>query len=194
MEAVNHDPFDVRDEELDDLFAEHEAREQESNADASGFYPIEVHDVHDQMEAERHMESMQRIHRDIQQLENHRQGLIDRADQWFEKQSTSLLKRINWHEESLRGYIAITGKKTVKLINGTIKTRSGSESTVITDEEAFMAWARKHNTELINEKTTYSPAKKAIKDSVSAGGQMPDGVEFVTGEPSFKVDLAGADQ
>ena len=186
MEALKHDPFDVRDEELDELFAEHEAQRADDSGD---FYPIEVHDVRDELEAERHLESMQRVQRDIDKLAAHRDAMIKRAEDWYDERSSSLSNRTAWHLDGLRNYLSLTGKKTLKLIGGVIKTRAGSEKTIV-DDEKFMEWAILNGYDnLITTKTTHAPKKAEIKKWVNEGGTIPPGVSFEKSDASFKVEL-----
>jgi len=184
VEAVKFDPFALDDEEMDELFAQFVEGEEKS----TGFYPMQVHDVQDELEAERHLTSMQRLELEDAKLQAHRDAMIERANDWYDKQSKPLAKRSMWHSDALKAYLSIVGKKTLKLVNGVIKSRAGGEKTVV-DDSQFLPWAEENYPTLINETTTYTPIKKDIKKLHKEKGILPPGVEFVVSEDSFKVEL-----
>lgn len=185
MEAAKYLPLDPCDEELDELF--------EQNGDDLPISPV---NVDDEIDAERHLESLARLDRDLAKLQAHRSAMVQRAEDWYEKQSRTLKRRTLWHSESLRCYLQLLGRKSIKLVNGTLKIVKGRESLKLVDVDGnetkdgsiFIAWAKKNNrSDLIRTKIIEEADKKAIKES----GIMAPGVKLVMGEDSFSIKLSG---
>ncbi|MBU2177746.1 MAG: host-nuclease inhibitor Gam family protein [Gammaproteobacteria bacterium] len=186
MEATRPIPMDPRDEELNELFEQ-----------AGDELPISPVDVDDEVDAERHMESLERLEHDLRKLRNHREAMIRRATDWYETQSRTLERRKLWHFESLKFYLHLLGKKSLKLIGGTLKVTAGRESMKMVDAEGnevkdpavFIAWAKANKRDdLICTKIVEEPDIKAIKKS----GIMPPGIKVVTGESKFSIKLSGS--
>ncbi len=73
---------------------------------------------------------------------------------------------------------------------GTVGLTAGRESIRVTDKAALVAWAQEHRPDLLS----YDPhiaeddLKRLIRE-VEATGDLPDGMDLVTGEPFASVRL-----
>ena len=76
------------------------------------------------------------------------------------------------------------GKKSVKLISGTVGFRQAPASLVVNDEAAAIGWLQGHGKdELVRVK--YEVNKTAVKKLIESSGEVPDGCEMKQGEIRF---------
>ena len=141
--------------------------------------------VSDSSQAEAHLKALDYWRYEAEQINEHAEKQIERAKQWREEQLSTINKRINYHESGLIAFLQTQGKKTVKLINGTIKRIAGRDRVEVNDFGALLAYDQgKRGLVRIKQE----PDKKAIMDHIKASGELPNGVDLVTGEDSFKVE------
>jgi len=141
--------------------------------------------LQDDEDAERYLESIRALRAELGRDTAHRDKELERIYEWFDEREATIKKRIDRFAERLREYLMLKGKKTMKLINGTVKTRAGSISTVVHDVAAFMKWAEKHPQYLRIKK---EPDKTAIKKAHDDSEIVFPGVKFEKGEASLTID------
>lgn len=78
------------------------------------------------------------------------------------------------------------GKKSVKLLSGTVGYRQAPASLVVTDEEAAVMWLKNHAAGCIRTKEEIN--KSFTKKFIEENGEVPDGVELRAGDIRFYVD------
>lgn len=142
--------------------------------------------VDDQNQAESHLRALDHWRYEAELIEDHANAQIRRANEWKEEELAKLNKRIQYHESGLIAYLQTQGKKTIKLINGTIKRIAGRDRVEVKDLGALMNWNDREGGNLIRIK--YEPDKVAIKEHISSNGELPEGVDLVKGDDTFKVD------
>lgn len=121
----------------------------------------------------------------------HGQALIDKATGWMKEQEHMIDGKLEYHNSVCRAYLEESGRKSIKLVHGTVSKRAGSASVVITDDAQLDAWAReqgKHDTFF---RVKVTPDKRAIHDYIKEGGEQPLGVDYVVGDDSYKVVTNG---
>ena len=70
------------------------------------------------------------------------------------------------------------------MINGSFKRTKGRESIVVEDDASLPE-------QFTVTKTTVNPDKKALLAHIKETGEIPDGVDLVCGEDSYKITTAG---
>ncbi|MBW2037425.1 MAG: host-nuclease inhibitor Gam family protein [Deltaproteobacteria bacterium] len=88
-------------------------------------------------------------------------------------------------EPWVEDYLREQKRKSVKLPHGTAGFRQGQESIEVLDEERALVWCKENLPEAI--KITESIRKTEIKNAITAGGAVPDGVKLKQGERRFYV-------
>lgn len=141
--------------------------------------------VNDQSQAEAHLKALDYWRFQSESICTHADEQIERAKRWRDEQLVNINKRIEYHESGLIAFLQVQGKKTIKLINGTIKRIAGRDRVEVNDFDALLAYDQ-GKCGLI--RTKQEPDKKAIMDHIKASGELPSGVDLVTGEDSFKVE------
>lgn len=142
--------------------------------------------VGDQDQAEAHLKTLDYWRYEAECIEKHANAQIERANQWKEEQLKTVNKRIHYHESGLIAFLQMQDKKTIKLINGTIKRIAGRDRVDVNDFDTLLKWSNEREAGLI--RTKQEPDKKAIMDYIKANGEQPEGVELVTGDDSFKIE------
>lgn len=129
-----------------------------------------------------------------------------RIEAWRHQQTDNLTADINYFTGLLTEYARqereVHGRKSITLPHGTIKSRSGSKRIEVTDEPAFLAWARQHAPTLI--RVREEPDKAAIKASFPAAmlaevdvlvdrdtGEVIPGVQLSRAETTYTVEVDG---
>ena len=107
---------------------------------------------------------------------------IAKVEAWRDTQTEKIDRHITWHDTGLKAFMWNSGAKTISLVQGTLKRIKGREKVEIIDEEKFLEMAPE---QLVRIKR--SPDKREILAQIKAGGEIPEGVDLVTGEDSFSV-------
>ena len=141
-------------------------------------------------DAERHLSVLRRLETDRAAKVTHAEAEIVRAQRWLAGETARIDRAIKWRHHILRWFLAASGQKTVRLINGTLSRRAGRQRVVVTDADAFLAWARTAAPHLI--RITEEPDKISIAAAIKADGVLPEHVEVEHGEESFNVKLTEA--
>lgn len=139
-----------------------------------------------EQQAEQSLRAVRYWRTEIERINAHAEAEAARIVDWATAEVKKLERRVQWHEQGLFAYLESTGKKTVKLINGTLKRLAGRERTEV-DAEKFIPWAENGgHADLVRVKV--EPIKKAISQWVKAnGGELPPGVDIQMGDDSYSV-------
>lgn len=100
-------------------------------------------------------------------------------------------KRIHYHEQGLWSFLRAIGKTKWRGLFGQCRIQKGRRSTLIVDEEAFMAWTVSKDEEVrkVVLKTTVKPSIKGINEFMqSEEGELPPGVDVKVGEEHIVVE------
>ena len=122
--------------------------------------------------------------------EEHHIHEVGKANAWLGAKQKEYLEKTAYHESVCRAHLEASGKKTLSLINGTLKKRAGRDSIVILDEKQLEAWAREQGVmdTFFRTKVTVAPDKKAVMDYIKDGGELPLGIDISTAEDTYTVD------
>lgn len=146
--------------------------------------------VADQDQAEAHLRALDAWRAQAEQIEAHAQREIDRVQRWRDEEMRKVAPRIAYHESGLVAYLMRTteaGKgKTVRLIHGTLKRVAGQNRVEERDINALKTWCEKNGHDFL--RTKYEAKKPEIHKHIKSTGELPDGVELVPGEDSFKIE------
>lgn len=139
-------------------------------------------------QAEYHAKIARRVAADLHAVEAHAQAQIAEIQAWHDRQTVRLNRQLNWRKDALRYFLAGSNKKTIDLVNATIRRRAGRSSIQVEDPDAFFQYVdREHLEDLV--RVRREPEKKAIQDHLKKTGELPAGVTVVTGEESFSVSF-----
>uniref|UniRef100_A0A6H2A017 Putative host-nuclease inhibitor protein n=1 Tax=viral metagenome TaxID=1070528 RepID=A0A6H2A017_9ZZZZ len=123
----------------------------------------------------------------LDRAEQHAKNERDRIELWLEGRRKVYQPRIAWYERGLKAYLWNVGKKSLKLIAGTIKRTKGRERVDVLDQDTFFKWAAQNGAGLL--RTKVEPDKKAISGHIKETGEIPPGVDLVCGEDTFSVTI-----
>lgn len=112
-----------------------------------------------------------------------------KLDKWLAEANKPDLATIEFMQGKLEPYVAdsLRGEKrrSVRLPSGTVGFRSSPEHVEVLEEEKALAWCKANLPAAV--KVRESLLLTPIKDSVKAGGALPDGVKLAGGETRFYV-------
>ena len=131
--------------------------------------------------AENHLEYLHYWKRLRAARQAHAQKQLDKVQTWLDRELEPIDRKIAWHERGLKTYLWTTGKKTLRLINGTLKRIAGRERVEITDEARLPE-------SFFRIKTVRTPDKKAILSHIRQSGEIPDGTDLVRNEDTLKIE------
>jgi hypothetical protein len=106
---------------------------------------------------------------------------------WLSEQEDEIQKKIDWHEEGLRIFLANHGDQTQKLINGTIGKRAGSARVDITDEIEFFEWLKEQEGQAHLRRIVATPDKKEIMTYIKTSGEIPPGTSHEVGPDTLSI-------
>ena len=135
--------------------------------------------------AEGHLRYLAHWQRQRQEREDHARQQIEKVQLWLEREQERIDCKIHWHEEGLKAFLWQSGKKSIRLIHGTLRRLQGRERIEITDEATFLAQAPAN---LITERLIRTPDKKAILNHIHLTGEIPPGTDLVRGEDTLHID------
>lgn len=145
--------------------------------------------VPDEMAAERHLKAVARCQAEEAGVRAHAKAHRDRIALWEAGHLRQIMGRQSWHESGLRVWFRALGRKSIKLVYGTVKTVKGKDSVEVIDEEAFQKWAKTDEAvDLVRVKR--EPKKNEIKAWIEGDGRgvVPPGLDLKTGEDTIKID------
>ena len=165
--------------EMDEDFPQYEQIDQE---EAQALEVIHTED------AERHLRAIRHWRAEREAIVSHAEGEMQRIQSWMESETAKIDRRIEWHEGGLVAYLMASGKKTVKLVYGTLKRIAGRERVEFWDELYFLAWANQDPSRQKFVRVKCEPDKRAILDHIKKTGEIPEYCKLVTGEDTYKVE------
>ena len=130
--------------------------------------------------AESDLRRIAEARQEIEEIKSHAQEQRNQTDAWEAREIERLENSIRWQINNVNIYASRSEKKTVRLINGTIKRIAPRLSIEITDESKIPE-------KYIRRTEKISPDKKAILDHVKETGEIIDGADLVEGEESWKI-------
>jgi hypothetical protein len=146
-------------------------------------------DQHEQ--AERSLSSLIHWDRQRAQVVAHSEAMVKRAKLWEEVELAYIDKRESFHKVGLMNYLGSLGRRSLKLIGGTLRLTKGRERVVIDDDEEFID--RHTGNEFVREVVTCSVDKRQLLAHIKQTGEIPNGCDLIRSKDSFKVDLAQID-
>ena len=135
--------------------------------------------------AEEHLRLLSYWRRERQERQAHAQLQAERIALWLERMLERIDRKVAWHERALQGYLYQTGKKSVRLVHGSIARRKGRERVEVTDEARFLDTAP---SDLIRQQVLRQPDKKAILAHIRSSGEIPHGIDLVRGDDTLHID------
>lgn len=128
------------------------------------------------------------------EIRDHANRERERIDRWEKAEMDDIGERIAYHESVLKIYLESTGKKSVKLINGAIKSRQGTEKVVFVEADGvtpdkkrtlFTDWARVHKADLVKTEVVEKIDAREVLKAVKEDGEVFPGVDIVVGDTSY---------
>ncbi|MBC8256150.1 MAG: host-nuclease inhibitor Gam family protein [Candidatus Marinimicrobia bacterium] len=116
----------------------------------------------------------------IDEINKSAQTQLERIGLWQESRTTSIEKQKDYYLPFLKAYMVNSGKKTEKLVNGTLSLRKQQPKIEILDEGLLF-----ESGEFIRTKTSSSIDKAEIRNHIKQTGEIPDGVEFIERDDKF---------
>lgn len=120
--------------------------------------------------------------------------LVDKEIRLLEEYRSNELSRLekkrSWLVFNLEGFMRSTGEKTIRLPHGTLKLRKGKDRIAVVAMERFLAIGKKMGL-LRTVPESVSPDIQAILTRIKTTGDIPDGIEFIPGEPKFTYSTNG---
>lgn len=140
--------------------------------------------------ADNYIYGAKQIFSEIAEIESRFNSEIDRLKYWKQTEIEKLENKLEFINLALEGFYCQSDfKKTQKFPSGNIGYRKLPDKVVVNDSDSYIAWVKKagldERTDLI--KTKVTPDKKGIKLYITQSGEIPDGVEMVTGENKFYI-------
>lgn len=145
-------------------------------------------EVEDGEQAEKHLRALGHWRRREAEINAHAKTEQERIEAWRIGELDRIAPRIAWHEAGLAAYMGRIKDKTVRLINGTIKRIAGRDRVEVQNFDALKAWCVAAGKNLVRIKE--EPDKVEIAKHIKATGELPDGVDVVTGEDSIKIEVS----
>jgi phage host-nuclease inhibitor protein Gam len=170
---AQYQAVDARAKEMDDAGADYESA------------PIET-TVDDTDQAEAHLRALRYWRTQADQIEAHAKAQVEQVERWKRQELAKITPRIHFHESGLVAFLSRSGKKTLSLINGTLKRIAGRDRVEVKDADMLIDWANRNFAGNLL-RTKIEADKVAILNHIKATGEVPEGVDMVTGEDTFKI-------
>ena len=120
--------------------------------------------------------------------------LVDKEIRLLEEYRSNELSRLerkrSWLVFNLDGFMRSTGEKTIRLPHGILKLRKGKDRIAVVAMEKFLAIGKKLGL-LRSVPESFSPDIQAILTRIKTTGEIPEGIEFIPGEPKFSYNTNG---
>jgi len=105
--------------------------------------------------------------------------------EWRDKKTAEIDRQIEYLKSRLKAYLTELNVKTLELPHGILKFRKNPDRVTITDMEIFMKNAMPETVTVIPEQVR--PDLTKIKAHIKSTGEIPSGVELITGENNFTI-------
>ncbi len=109
---------------------------------------------------------------------------IQLIQQYRGSEYAKIEKKESWLCFNLENFIKQTGEKTIQLVHGSIRLRAGRDKVQVTDLDKFLPFA-KHKNLLRTVPEEQIPDLQAIHAYIKKWGEIPAGVQVVSGETKF---------
>jgi len=120
----------------------------------------------------------------IDEINESYQTQLERIGLWQESRTTSIEKQKDFYLPFLKAYMERSGKKTEKLVNGTLTLRKQQPLIEIIDEQLLL-----NSGEFVRTKTTTSIDKAGIRSHIKSTGEVPSGIDFQEQPDKFSYKL-----
>ena len=137
--------------------------------------------------AERHLYQVRLIRRELDQIAAQAAAMRERVNTWERRRRDRLERREAWHKGGLMAYMVYCGRKTLDMVNGTLRVVTGRERVEVQDLEAFLAAAPEAFVRTVRE-----PDKMALKRHLRATGELLPGTDVVRGDDSLSCTFGEA--
>jgi len=144
--------------------------------------------VEGQTTANKYLYVISKLRNEIEKVKAVGQDQIESAQAYIDRESNKREKTIDFLSERLHLFMMGQDQKTISLPNGDLKMRARQDKVQVVDEEKVLAWIKSGSSDFdsmlrIKEMINKAEMKKYIKET----GDIPDGVEVESQEPSFSV-------
>ena len=120
----------------------------------------------------------------ISDINGSAQTQLERIGLWQESRTASIEKQKDYYLPFLKAYMERLGKKTEKLVNGTLSLRKQQPLIEIIDEQLLL-----NSGEFVRTKTTTSIDKAGIRSHIKSTGEVPSGIDFQEQPDKFSYKL-----
>ena len=131
-------------------------------------------------DADFYMGKVAELDAEIDEVNESAELQIERIKLWQETRTSVIERQKEYFLKVLHGYLISTGKKTEKLVNGTLSIRKQQDEIVVEDKDAVTQDGR-----FVKEKMTVSVDKTSIRKHILETGEIPEGVSVNPREPRF---------
>ena len=135
-------------------------------------------------DADFYMGKVAELDAEIDEVNESAELQIERIKLWQETRTSVIERQKEYFLKVLHGYLISTGKKTEKLVNGTLSIRKQQDEIVVEDKDAVIQDGR-----FVKEKMTVSVDKTSIRKHILETGEIPEGVSVNPREPRFSYKL-----
>lgn len=140
-------------------------------------HPIEV----TASQCEDHIEHIKQVRSELDKDLAHAEEYQRKVDEYRERIEHKAQRKINYHEACIKQHLDGNYLKSLTLINGKVAKRKGSMRVEVLEEEKVPKEFFKPGKPKIS--------KDAIKSHIKTTGEIPEGVDWIHGEDSFKVTV-----
>lgn len=121
---------------------------------------------------------------EIDEINNSAELQIERINLWKESRTGVIERKKEYYLKVLHGYLISTGKKTEKLVNGTLSLRKQQDEIIVEDKEAVLKDDR-----FTKEKVSVSIDKTAIRKYIQSTGEVLNGISVNPRTAKFSYTL-----
>ncbi len=149
-------------------------------------------DVEDQELAERSLRAIAHWRSEEERIRSHAQTMRNKADQWERHQLEYVKSRERFHANGLEAFLNRLDRKSLRLINGTIKFRKMPEKLVLSvdDNEVVEEMRFNDRLEFVSRTEKLSLDKKALLAHIKSTGECFDNVEVKRDDDRFLVEVS----
>ena len=177
------EPESTRD---DFLMDEDELQEYMDRVDSHGDDAIHMD------QAEHTIKVLAEFEAELRREEAHAHQQMEAVRTWINERREAHAKKRKWWDQRLKNFLIQQGRKSMKLINGTVKTMKGREVVDVVDPIAFFDAVKGSASEesFITKTFSESPNKKSLMAYYNKNGKLPPGIQVVRNDPSFSIKFA----
>jgi phage host-nuclease inhibitor protein Gam len=143
-------------------------------------------DQWDDSKVNRYLYVIQKMRDEIENATQVGMDQIRTAEEFIARETRKREKTIEFLTQGLHMYAMGQDRKTIETPTGALKLRVRQDKVTIPDQSVVIEWAEHYNNpEILIHKTTVSLAE--VKKYIKQTGDIPEGVEVESQEPSFTV-------